>query len=150
MTPPLTPHPPCETRAENHITKNNKIRKSRKWKDARQMFLIDNPFCVYCGEMSRIVHHPEDSMYEEDYIDFSRCEAVCGSCHYYGHHGYERCDCGKGWRKPGAEYCRECIPESTKETAYIWKAKMKKLRRELDKKSREMWKARLSKEVKEP
>ncbi len=140
MSISLTPRPPCDVRAGNRKKTNAKIRGSRAWREARDLFLIDHQICVYCGNPSSIVHHPEDSMYGEHYLDFSRCEAVCRSCHWYGHHGYERCSCGQGWHKAGSEYCHYCLPNSVREQREVRTIKIKKNRREADKRRRESFK----------
>ena len=58
---------------------------TRKWREMRRNFLMDNPYCVYCGALADQVHHnyPPKTNYfnDEMFFDTDHWQSVCADCH---------------------------------------------------------------------
>lgn len=114
-----------------------KLRNTKAYKDELHRVKALNPTCHYCGDPTFTIHHQEDTMYKTDkeYIDAIKSGIpICRHCHYAGHAGWERCECGKGWRKPGSDYCHKCYPLELKEerekSKRFWEKIQKEIRQE--------------------
>lgn len=59
--------------------------KSQEWKENRDKFLAEHPFCEWHGEpvKATCVHHPQKrgTISDEDYLSMKGCKALCRQCH---------------------------------------------------------------------
>ena len=53
-----------------------------KWRRYREIYLMQNPFCVICGERSNVVDHIKDHKGDiNKFWDENNHQAMCKSCH---------------------------------------------------------------------
>ena len=59
--------------------------RTTKWKNMRREFLLNNPYCIYCGGLADQIHHdyPEKTDYfnDEMFFDTDRWQPICADCH---------------------------------------------------------------------
>ncbi len=61
-----------------------------------------------CGQPANCAHHPNDTLYGDEWADLSQCEPWQSFCHHMHHKGFVRCpECG-GWMRHGHEMCSKC------------------------------------------
>ena len=93
--------------------------KTKEWKENREQFLKENPFCFFHGEPVKAtqVHHPQkrSKQTDEEYLSLKGCLALCKPCHFALSKGLRLCPKCKihyfrkrKWKKG----CWECYKKS--------------------------------------
>ena len=108
---------PEERRTQARKKSNKRTWASKKWREARDRFLLENPRCKCCGDLSSVPHHACRDVYgHPEYLILSGTEAYCRGCHKGLHNGKFQCGkCGKIRAKSEGELCFLCLDKDVKE-----------------------------------
>jgi len=133
---------PQERRAERHKKANKKVWAGKAWKEARAIFLAENPRCIVCGDPSKVPHHPELSVYgKPEYLRLCDTKAYCTTCHRGEHRNYFQCRrCGKIRAKSEGELCYRCLAQTDQERVVFRREHRQRIRNAQEKERRQRFK----------
>ena len=108
---------PQRRRIEKHREQNEEIWCSEEWKEVRDPFIKEHPYCRYCGDPADVPHHPDLSIYgTAEYFDLSDSIPACHICHKGIHRGYFPCQkCRKIRSTSENGTCYSCLDADTKQ-----------------------------------
>jgi hypothetical protein len=134
---------------------------SKEWKALRAQFIKDHPFCRMHEKLglkarTQTPHHPHMESYKAGYMTpevLAQCTPLCNRCHFSLGKGRTLCPVCKDHYAPWDAdplMCRSCFDRAHPEIVEARvrdKEKWKEIRSELNRKAREKWRTRWSKDT---